>query len=85
MEESRLELEEIKAVAGERSEILDRKHGGKRLSSSERERLRLLTDKLKELLPPVSVSDLEALVEMTEEVERIRQRARERRRHLGSA
>ncbi len=72
----------LKAVAGERSEILARKHGGSRLSPSEQDRLKLLTAKLQELLPPVSPGDLKALVEIAEEGERIRRRARERRQRL---
>ncbi|HEY2739376.1 MAG TPA: hypothetical protein VGK45_13295, partial [Thermoanaerobaculia bacterium] len=52
------------------------KHGKQRLSPSEQERLELLTARLKTLLPPVSVSDLENLLEMTEEMERIRKRTR---------
>src|SRR4051812_12821484 len=73
------ELPEIHAVAAERSELLARKHGQQKLSTSEQERVDLLTARLKELLPPVSVRDLENLLAMTEEVERIRERARERR------
>jgi hypothetical protein len=76
-------LPEVHAVAGERSELLARKHGKQKLSRKEQERVDLLTARLKELLPPVSVRDLENLLEMTEEVERIRERARERRRQLG--
>jgi hypothetical protein len=49
---------------------------------SEQEQLESLTAKLRELLPPVSVEDLEALLEMTEELGHIRNRARERRRRL---
>jgi molecular chaperone GrpE (heat shock protein) len=70
-------------VAGERSELLARKYGGQQLSESERERLELLTERLKELLPPVSVGDLESLLSLTEELERIRERAQERRQRLG--
>jgi molecular chaperone GrpE (heat shock protein) len=69
-------------VASERAELLARRHGGQRLSTSEQERLESLTAKLKELLPPISADDLEALLEMTEELENIRQRARERRQRL---
>lgn len=69
-------------VAGERSELLARKHGGQRLSKSESERLELLTEKLRQLLPPVSVGELEALLGLTEELERIRERAQERRQRL---
>jgi hypothetical protein len=75
---------EVSAVAGERSRLLARKHGGQKLSPNEKERLELLTARLKDLLPPVSVDDLEILLAMTEEMEHIRERARERRRRLGS-
>ncbi|HEY4563850.1 MAG TPA: hypothetical protein VIJ36_12775 [Thermoanaerobaculia bacterium] len=70
-------------MAGERSELLARKYGGQQLSESERERLELLTERLKELLPPVSVGELESLLSLTEELERIRERAQERRQRLG--
>ncbi len=70
-------------VAGERSELLARKHGGQRLSKSESKRLELLTARLRQLLPPVSVGELEALLGLTEELERIRERAQERRQRLG--
>jgi len=70
-------------VAGERSALLARKYGGQQLSESERERLELLTEKLRELLPPVSVGELESLLSLTEELERIRERAQERRQRLG--
>jgi molecular chaperone GrpE (heat shock protein) len=73
---------DARTVASERSELLARRHGGQRLSTSEQERLESLTAKLKEILPPVSADDLEALLKMTEELETIRQRARERRRQL---
>jgi molecular chaperone GrpE (heat shock protein) len=69
-------------MASERAELLARRHGGQGLSTSEQERLESLTARLKELLPPISAGDLEALLEMTEELENIRQRARERRRRL---
>ncbi len=73
--------QEVEA-AGERSELLARKHTGQRLSPKEEERLQGLTAKLKELLPPVTSKDLEVLLEMTEEVDRIREHARDRRRRL---
>jgi hypothetical protein len=73
----------VDAVAGERSELLARKHGGQRLSPGEQARLEVLTARLKELLPPVSLGELEALLEMAEETERIRERAWERRRRVG--
>lgn len=77
-------VSQVDAVANERSELLARKHGGGQpLSMDEQERLEALTTRLKELLPPVSLGELEALLEMTEEAERIRERARERRRRLG--
>ena len=77
------EHSEVEAVAGERSELLARKHGGERLSRREQERLDLLTSRLKQLLPPVSPEELETLVQMAEEAERIRERARERRQQMG--
>lgn len=73
---------EVETVAGERSRLLARKHSGQKLSSGEQDRLALLTARLEELLPPVSIRDLEALLEMAEEVEGIRERARERRQRL---
>lgn len=77
------EASEVQTVAGERSQLLTRKYRGQRLSPGERERLEFLTKRLKDLLPPISVDDLEVLLEMTEEAERIRERALERRRQLG--
>jgi hypothetical protein len=74
---------EVQVVAGERSQLLARKYHGKRLSTGERERLEFLTQRLKQLLPPISADDLEVLLEMTEEAERIRERALERRHRLG--
>lgn len=73
---------EVEAVAGERSMLLARKHGGQKLSPGEQERLATLTARLEKLLPPVSIRELETLLEMAEEVERIRERARERRQRL---
>ncbi len=73
---------EVEMVAGERSRLLARKHGGQKLSPGEQERLAFLTSRLEELLPPVSIRDLETLLEMAEEAERIRERARERRQRL---
>ncbi len=73
---------EVETVAGERSRLLTRKYGGQKLSPGEQERLTLLTSRLEELLPPVSIRDLETLLEMAEEAERIRERARERRQRL---
>jgi len=77
------EVSETEAVAGERSELLARKHGGQRLSRREQERLGFLTTRLEQLLPPVSMGELEALLQMAEEAERIREQARDRRRRLG--
>ena len=76
---------EADLMASERSRLLARKHGGQSLSSGEQERLELLTARLQELLPPISIGDLEALLEMAEEVERIRERARERRQRVGAS
>ena len=77
------EIPETDAVASERAELLARKHGGQRLSRPEQERLAFLTSRLEQLLPPVSVGELEALLRMAEEAERIREQARERRGRLG--
>lgn len=74
---------EAEEVAGARSELLARKHSGQRLSPDEQERLARLTARLKELLPPISLGDLEALLEMAEEAEGIRERAQARRQQLG--
>ena len=73
----------IAEVAGERSELLARKHGGQTLSLDQQKRLEALTLRLKELLPPVSFDDLEVLLKMTDEMKQIRQRAEERQRRLG--
>lgn len=76
-------LSEAEEVAGERSKLLARKHIGQRLSPEEQARLESLTARLKELLPPISLGDLEALLEMAEEAESIRERAQARRQQLG--
>jgi hypothetical protein len=73
----------VEAVAGERSELLARKHGDQKLSSDQQERLEFLTAKLRKLLPPVSPADLEVLLKMTEELKHLRECARERRQRLG--
>jgi len=73
----------IRRFADRRSELLARKHNGEKLSPVEQERLEILTARLKEALPPVSPRELEALLEMTEDVELIRERALERRQRLG--
>ena len=70
-------------MAGERSQLLARKHGGQTLSLDQQKRLEALTLRLKELLPPVSFDDLEVLLKMTDEMKQIRQRAEERQRRLG--
>lgn len=77
------EVSETEGVASERSELLARKHGGQKLSRSEQQRLDFLTSRLAQLLPPVSMGELEALLQMAEEAERIREQARDRRRRLG--
>lgn len=69
-------------VASERAELLARKHGGQRLSLAEQERLAFLTSRLEQLLPSVSMEELEVLLKMAEEAERIREQARERRERL---
>jgi hypothetical protein len=74
---------EVDLVVDARAELLARKYGGQGLSQDERERLDSLTARLEELLPPVSSQDLEVLVEMAEQAERIRESARERRMRLG--
>jgi uncharacterized protein (DUF433 family) len=73
----------VDAVACERADLLARKHGGRKLSAYEQERLEFLTARLKESLPPVSPDDLEALLKMTKDMKDIRERARERRQQLG--
>jgi uncharacterized protein (DUF433 family) len=73
----------VGGLADQRSELLARKHSGEKLSPVEQERLEILTARLKEALPPVSPRELEALLEMTKEVELIRERAVERRQRLG--
>lgn len=73
---------DVDAIAGERSQLLALKHSRQNLTSNQQERLESLTARLKELLPPISVSELETLFEMMEEVERTRKRARERRHRL---
>ena len=77
------EVPETDAVASERAELLARKHGGQRLARAEQERLVFLTSRLEQLLPLVSMGELEALLQMAEEAERIREQARERRQRLG--
>lgn len=73
---------EAAAVAAERSRLISRKHAGQRLSSEEQGRLTSLTERLTQLLPPVSLAELQGLLEMVEEVESIRASARERRQRL---
>ncbi|HYX25389.1 MAG TPA: hypothetical protein VFC23_14640 [Thermoanaerobaculia bacterium] len=75
---------DVRQLATERSELLARKHRGEKLSPDEQQRLEVLTARLKEALPPISPGELEVLLEMTGEVESIRERARERRRRLGT-
>jgi hypothetical protein len=74
---------EIERVVAERSQLLARKHNEQNLSPGDHERLDLLTTRLRQLLPPVSIRDREVLLDMAEVVERIRDRASERRRRLG--
>jgi len=74
---------EVERLAAERSQLLVRKHREDNLSPGDHERLDLLTLRLRQLLPPVSIRDLEVLLNMAEEVEHIRDRAQERRRRLG--
>jgi uncharacterized protein (DUF433 family) len=73
----------VGVLADQRSELLARKYSGEKLSPVEQERLETLTARLKEALPPVSPRELEALLEMTKDVELIRERALERRQRLG--
>ncbi|MFY9821809.1 MAG: hypothetical protein WAM82_10535 [Thermoanaerobaculia bacterium] len=73
----------LEEVAGERSELLARKYGEGNLSAGEQERLAALTARLEQLLPPVSVQDLENLHAMATEADRLLQRARQRRERLG--
>lgn len=73
---------EIDAVSAERSKLISSKYHGQRLSPDEQDRLACLTARLTELLPPVSLEDLESLLEMVEEVASIRESARERRQRL---
>jgi hypothetical protein len=73
---------EVDLVASGRAELLARKYSGQGLSPAERARLDELTARLDELLPPVSVQELEVLLGMAEEAERVRERAQERRRRL---
>jgi hypothetical protein len=77
-----LEEVEIATVAAERSRLISRKHSGHRLSREEQDRLARLTARLTELLPPLSLAELQGLLEMVEEVESIRASARERRQRL---
>jgi len=70
----------ITLLAGERSELLARKHGGENISAVEQKHLEELTARLTELLPSMSWRELEILREMTKEVKSIRERAQERRR-----
>lgn len=77
------EIPETESVASERAELLARKHAGQGLSGSEQARLDSLTSRLEQLLPPISMGELTALLEMAEEAERLREQARERRRRLG--
>jgi len=77
------EPSEVETVADERAELLARKYGGEELSRDEQERLASLTVRLEKLLPPVSIQELENLLEMAEEAEHIRQWARESRQGLG--
>jgi len=73
----------VGVLADERSELLARKYSGEELSPGELERLETLTASLREALPQISPGELEVLLEMTEGVESIRERARERRQRLG--
>jgi len=77
-----LEEAAIDTVAAERSRLIFRKHSGQRLTPDEQEQLARLTARLAELLPPVSLEELQGLLEMVEDVESIRESARERRQRL---
>ena len=74
---------DVKDLADVRAELLARKHSGEKLSCEEEEHLKILTARLKEVLPPISPHELTVLLEMTNEVALIRERARERRWKLG--
>jgi hypothetical protein len=76
------ETSDVEALASERADLLARKHGGERLSPDEQERLDSLTARLDELLPPISPREIAGLVQMAQEADRIRERARERRKRL---
>jgi uncharacterized protein (DUF433 family) len=77
------QVSQVDRMAGKRAELLARKHGAEGLSGDDQDRLDLLTTRLHQVLPPVSPDDLQALLTMAEEVEQIREQARERRQRLG--
>ena len=65
----------MRQLAAERSELLARKYRREKLSPGEQKQLEILTARLEEALPPISLGELEVLLEeMTEEVESIRER-----------
>lgn len=76
------EVSDVEVLASERADLLARKHGGEPLSLEEQERLDSLTARLDELLPPISPHEIASLVKMAQEADRVRERARERRKRL---
>ena len=75
---------EAEAANRARLELLARRYVAKQLSPEEDARLAILTQKIRRLIPRVTIEDFERLESMAEESEDIRIRNEERRRRLSN-
>ena len=73
---------DAEATNRSRLELLARRYVTKQLSPEEDARLAILTERIRRLIPRVTIEDFERLESMAEESEAIRIRNEERRRRL---
>jgi hypothetical protein len=66
-----------------RLELLARLYVNKKLSAEENARLEIVKEKVRRLIPRVTVEDFETLGEIAQDAETVRKRIAERRRRLG--
>ena len=78
-----LQISEAEAANRARLELLARKYVSQKLSTEEEARLAIVSERVRRLIPRVTVEDFEVLANILEDAEQIELRDIERRRRLG--
>lgn len=81
--QSNLELEEAEATNTDRIKLLARKYAQEKISKEDEARLAIVTERISQLIPRVTLKDFEHLADIAEEIKKIDEADNELRKKLG--